>query len=179
VDRAQTVNLGGVQVEIDPARLGKQYLERADVVVLHAINDNLGKRPIYFSRTVGLYADAFGLTGYLEGQGFARKLNTQPIVPNDSIQPVAQLGYVNMPRTVALLFDVYHGETAARQRPRGWVDHPSEGILSLYGIEYATLAEGIRAKNPQLASRALVRADSIFKNTSFGFNPPAEVGPSH
>jgi len=35
----------------------------------------MGKRPIYYSRTVGPYADQFGLTGYLEGHGFARKLH--------------------------------------------------------------------------------------------------------
>src|SRR2546425_4999872 len=176
VDHAQAVNLGGVQVQLDPQRMGKEYLERADVVVLQAIKDNLGKRPVYFSRTVGLYADAFGLTGYLEGQGFARKLWSQPIVPNDTIQPVAQLGYVNIPRTTTLVFDVYHGDTAARQRPRGWVDRPSEGILWTYGLNYATLADVLRAKNPQLAMRALVRADSIFKNTpSIGYTLPPEA----
>src|SRR3989475_722138 len=176
VDHAQAVNLGGVQVQLDPRRMGHEYLERADVVVLQAIKDNLGKRPVYFSRTVGLYADQFGLTGYLEGQGFARKLWPQPITPSDSIQPVAQLGYVNIPRTTALVFDVYHGDTAARQRPRGWVDRPSEGILWTYGLNYAMLADVLRAKNPQLATRALVRADSIFKNTpTVGFTPPPEA----
>ncbi len=175
IDHAQAVNLGGVQVQLDPQRMGKEYLERADVVVLQAIKDNLGKRPIYLSRTVGLYGDGFGLTGYLEGQGFARKLWSQPITPSDSIQPVAQLGYVNVPRTTALVFDVYHGETAARARPRGWVDRPSEGILWTYGLIYATLADVLRTKSPQLATRALVRADSIFKNTpSIGYTLPPE-----
>ena len=126
-----------------------------------------------------MYADQFGLTGYLEGQGFARKLWPQPITPSDSIQPVAQLGYVNIPRTTALVFDVYHGDTAARQRPRGWVDRPSEGILWTYGLNYATLADVLRAKNPQLATRALVRADSIFKNTpTVGSIPPPPEAPS-
>src|SRR5467141_409524 len=63
-------NLGGVTVTLDPQQLGRQYLERADVVVLQAIRDQMGKRPIYYSRTVGPYADQFGLTGYLEGHGF-------------------------------------------------------------------------------------------------------------
>src|SRR2546428_2356693 len=176
IDHAQTVNPGGGQVQLDPRRLGHEYLERADVVGLQAMQDNLGKRPVYFSRTVGLYADQFGLTGYLEGQGFARKLWPQPITPSDSIQPVAQLGYVNIPRTTALVFDVYHGDTAARQRPRGWVDRPSEGILWTYGLNYATLADVLRAKNPQLATRALVRADSIFKYTpSIGYTLPPEA----
>jgi hypothetical protein len=180
VEKVQNVNLSGVQVILDPQRLGKQYIERADVVVLQAIKDNIGKRPIYFSRTVGLYADAFGLSTSLEGQGFARKLHPQPITPSDSIVPVQQLGYLNIPRTTALLFDVYHGDTAARYRPRGWVDRPSEGILSLYGIQYATMADPLRPKNPQLATRALLKADSIFKNTpEIGFTPPPEAPSTH
>jgi transmembrane protein TMEM260 (protein O-mannosyltransferase) len=180
VEKAQNVNLSGVQVTLDPQRLGKQYIERADVVVLQAIKDNIGKRPIYFSRTVGLYADAFGLSTSLEGQGFARKLHAQPITPSDSIIPVQQLGYLNLPRTTALLFDVYHGDTAARRRPRGWVDRPSEGILSLYGIQYATMADPLRPKNPQLATKALLKADSIFKNTpELGFTPPPEAPSTH
>src|SRR3989449_518442 len=74
LDQKRYVNFGGLTVTLDPQQLGRQYLERADVIVLEAIKDQLGKRPIYYSRTVGPYADQFGLTGYLEGQGFARKL---------------------------------------------------------------------------------------------------------
>jgi len=169
------LNLSGVLVTLDPQQLGREWIERADIVVLEAIKDNLAKRPIYFSRTVGIYADQFGLTGYLEGQGFARRLHGQPITPSDSIQPVGQLGYVNIPRSAALLFDVYHISGAARPRPRGWVDRPSEGILQTYGLMYTALSEAVRRTNPTLASRALVVADSIFKNTTLSFQPPGEV----
>ena len=169
------LNLSGVLVTLDPQQLGREWIERADIVVLEAIKDNLAKRPIYFSRTVGIYADQFSLTGYLEGQGFARKLHGQPITPSDSIQPVGQLGYVNIPRSAALLFDVYHISGAARPRPRGWVDRPSEGILQTYGLMYTALSEAVRRTNPTLASRALVVADSIFKNTTLSFLPPGEV----
>src|SRR5439155_580898 len=77
---------GGVAVTLDPQQLGRQYLERADVIVLEAIKDQVGKRPIYYSRTVGPYADQFGLTGYLEGQGFARKLRQQQLAESDSLK---------------------------------------------------------------------------------------------
>jgi Protein of unknown function (DUF2723) len=174
LEKKSTVNLGGVPVTLDPQQLGRQYLERADVVVLKAIENQMGRRPIYFSRTVGVYADQFGLTGYLEGQGFARKLHREPLVPSDSIQVLSALGFVNVPRTEALAFDVYHWAAAARHRPRGWVDRPSEGILATYGIIYQALAQALKAKQPQLATRALVLADSVFKNTSYGFVAPAE-----
>jgi len=174
LEQKTAVNLAGVTVTLDPQQLGRQYLERADVIVLQAIKDQMGKRPIYFSRTVGLYADQFGLTDRLEGQGFVRKLHQSPLAESDSIKPLQALGWVNLARTSALAFTVYHGDAAARHRPRGWVDRPSEGILATYGIVYQALAQALRATNPQLATKALVYADSVFKNTSYGFVPPAE-----
>ena len=168
------VSLGGVSVVLDPQQLGRQYLERADVIVLQAIKDQIGKRPIYYSRTVGPYADQFGLTGYLEGHGFARKLRQQPLADKDSIKLMSVFGFVNLPRTEALAFGVYHADAAARHRPRGWVDRPSEGILATYGLLYQSLAQSLRSSKPEVANRALLLADSVFKNTSYGYIPPAE-----
>jgi hypothetical protein len=162
------VQLGPITTTLDPGLIGRQYLERADVVVLQAIKSNEGKRPVYFSRTVGLYADQLGLTAYVEGQGFARKLHYQPIVPSDSIVAIGQLGYANVPRSTALMFGVYHGSAAARRRPRGWIDRPSEGIPALYGLMYQALAEAVKEKNPKVSAEARALADSIFKNTSYG-----------
>jgi len=174
LDKKRFVNLGGVTVALDPEQLGRQYLERADVIVLQAIKNQMGRRPIYFSRTVGPYADQFGLTALLEGQGFARKLQPRPLVASDSIKLVPVFGFVNLPRTEALAFSVYHSEAAARRRPRGWVDRPSEGILATYGLLYQSLAQVLRPTQPDLASKSLVLADAVFKNTSYGFTPPAE-----
>jgi Protein O-mannosyl-transferase TMEM260-like len=167
LDKKTTVQLGPITTTLDPGLIGRDYLERADIVVLQAIKDNIGKRPIYFSRTVGLYADQFGLTAYVEGQGFARKLHYEPIAPSDSIQAIGQLGYANIPRTTALLFGVYHGSVAGRHRPRGWIDRPSEGIPALYGMMYQALAQAVKEKDPKLSAHALALADSIFKNTSY------------
>jgi hypothetical protein len=175
LEKKQVVNLGGVSVALDPQVLGRQYLERADVVVLKAIENQLGKRPITFSRTVGSYADLFSLGDFLEGQGFARKLHQQPLAPSDSIMSFGPgLGLVNVPRSEALAFGVYHRASAARHRPRGWVDRPSEGILATYGIQYQALAQALKQRKPQLANEALLLADSIFKNTSYGFVAPGE-----
>ena len=167
-------NLGGLTVTLDPQQLGRQYLERADVIVLQAIRDQIGKRSIYYSRTVGPYADQFGLGGYLEGQGFARKLRRQPLAESDSIKLLPVFGFVNLPRTEALAFGVYHADAAGRRRPRGWVDRPSEGILATYGLLYQSLAQALRPTKPAVASRALLLADSVFKNTSYGLIPPAD-----
>jgi len=174
LDQKTYVNLGGVSVTLDPQQLGRQYLERADVIVLQAIKDQIGKRPIYYSRTVGPYADQFGLTGYLEGHGFARKLHQQSLAQSDSIKLMSVFGFVNLPRTEALAFGVYHTGSAARHRPRGWVDRPSEGILATYGLLYQSLSQALRPTKPEVANRALMLADSVFKNTSYGLIPPAD-----
>ena len=154
--------------------LGRPYVERADVIVLQVIKDQLGKRPIYFSRTVGLYADQFGFTGHLEGQGFARVLRTKELVPSDSIKGVQSLGYVNIPRTTKLLFDVYHADEAARPRPLGWLDKPSEGILQLYGLTYYTMAQELQASNSPFSARAQQIAQAIFRNTETTLQPLPE-----
>jgi len=167
LEQKTVVKLGTIATSLDPQLLGRQYLERADIVVLQAIKDQEGKRPFYFSRTVGLYADQMGLTGYLEGQGFARKLHYAPIAPSDSMLVVGQLGFVNVRRTNVLLFDVYHAHTAARSRPRGWLDRPSEGIPALYGLIYQAMGQALKSRDPQLSSRALALADSVFNNTSY------------
>ena len=174
LDQKRVAHLGSIDVTLDPQMLGKPYVERADVIVLQVIKDQMGKRPIYFSRTVGLYADQFGLTAHLEGQGFARALRTQELAPNDSIKAVQSYGYVNMPRTTRLLFDVYHSDAAARQRPRGWVDKPSEGILSLYGLTYYAMAQELQTSQSALAARAQQIAQSVFANTETRLQPLPE-----
>jgi hypothetical protein len=174
LDQKRVARLGALEVTLDPQMLGHPYLEKADVIVLQVIKDQLGKRPIYFSRTVGLYADQFGLTSRLEGHGFARALRAQELVPSDSIKAVQSLGYVNVPRTTALLFDVYHADAATRPRPRGWVDKPSEGILQLYGLTYYTMAQEIQTTHSALAARAQAIAQGIFRNTETLLQPLPE-----
>jgi hypothetical protein len=178
----RTVRLGTIDVTLDPQMLQRPYVERADVAVLQIIKDQLGKRPIYFSRTVGSYADQFGLTARLEGQGFGRVLRERELQASDSIKAVPSLGWVNVKRTTSLLFDVYHAESAARTRPRGWVDQPSEGILTTYGVLYYALAQELQATNPTLAARGQAIAGAVFRNTTINFQPlperPASPSPS-
>jgi hypothetical protein len=170
----RTVQLGPIEVTLDPQMLGRPYIERADVAVLQIVKDQLGKRPIYFSRTVGMYADQFGFTSRLEGQGFARALRIREVQASDSVKAVPSLGWVNVKRTTALLFDVYHTESAARPRPRGWVDEPSVGILTTYGVLYYALAQELQATQPTLAARAQLIAQEVFRNTSINFQPIPE-----
>jgi hypothetical protein len=154
-------------------------LQRADIITLRLIQDNLGKRPVYISRTVGNYGEQMGLAPYLLGQGLVRKLLPQPPVASDSVVSSPTLGWVDLERTKTLLFEVYHAESAARERPFGWIDEPSESILTLYAIVYGTFAQVLEAQvvdtittQPdsvftELAERATSLAERIFDNTSF------------
>jgi hypothetical protein len=122
--------------------LGQNVLMLSDLATLFLIRDNLGKRPIHFSWSDGGYPDqTFGLSQYLVSQGLVRKLVSRPVVPNDSIVLSQTLGYIDLPRTKALLKDVYHWKSAAQDRRFGWVDPPSGSILSLYQVVYSGAAQ--------------------------------------
>ncbi|PYP16573.1 MAG: hypothetical protein DMD52_07365 [Gemmatimonadetes bacterium] len=165
--------LGPIDVTLDPRTLGRGYLERSDLAVLQIIKDRLGERPIYFSTSTGPYADRLGLSPYLVGEGLVRRVVPRPVTPSDTVRLVEGRGFVNIPRTRALAFDVYRGgETAARPRPRGWVDVPSQNSLFGYVFVYDTIAATLRERDPALAARAAALRDAILANTTYAL--PAE-----
>ena len=168
-----TGHLGPIQVTVDPGALRRPYLLRDEVAILEIIKDQLGKRPIYFSASTGSYADQLGLSPYLVGEGLVRRVVPRPVTPGDSARLVEGRGFVNIPRTRALAFDVYRGgETAARPRPRGWVDVPSQNSLFGYVFVYDTIAAALREREPAVAARAVALRDAILANTTYAL--PAE-----
>ncbi len=155
---------GGVAFDSLQLRFGDEVLLRQDLATIFLIRDNLGKRPVFFSWSDGGYPDqTFGLSAYLVTQGFVRKLMPTPVAPNDSIVLSPGLGYVDLPRTKALLWDVYHWRTVTRERPVGWVDPPSGSILQLYSVIYGGVS-GPLAKSGD--STAAARADSVAREVS-------------
>ena len=162
------LSIAGFDLVLDPQRLGRPWLERADVMVLRAIQDQFGKRPIVFARTVAGYPDRFGFTANLVGQGMVRVLVPSPVVLNDTVQRSNELGLVNLPRTRELLERVYHAHTAARYRPRGWIDVPSENIPATYAFMYQTLGVMLLQSSRPEAMKLLAQADSMVANTSYG-----------
>ena len=112
---------GGVAFDSLQIRFGQDVLLRQDLATIFLIRDNLGKRPVYFSWSDGGYPDQTlraepvpGLAGVRAeadaDAGHAERL--------DRAEPQG-LGYVDLPRTRALLWDVYHWKTATRERPDG------------------------------------------------------------
>jgi hypothetical protein len=150
---------GGVAFDSLRIDFGQDVLMLQDLATIFLIRDNLGKRPVYFSWSDGGYPDqTLGLSPYLVSQGFVRKLMPKPVVPNDSIVMNPSLGYVNLPRTQKLLWDVYHWKSAARERPRGWVDQPSGSILQLYSVVYGGASKAFAAAGRK---EEAARADSV------------------
>jgi hypothetical protein len=168
LDRAVGGKIGPIQLTLDPQVLGRPYLDRSDLALLEIIKDQVGRRPIYFSTSTGTTAEQLGLSRYLIGQGLVRRLTPAPVVASDSIRLVEGRGFVDVPRARRLVFDVYHGgEAAARPRPRGWVDLPSQNSLLGYVFVYDTMAAALRDSDPALARRAMALRDAILANTSY------------
>ncbi|HKR54788.1 MAG TPA: hypothetical protein VJS20_00700, partial [Gemmatimonadales bacterium] len=98
-----------------------------------------------------------------------------PVVANDSIKVSPVQGrFTNIPLTVTLAFDVYHGTSAARYRPKGWVDGASQNILVPYIITYDTVAEALAKTDQKRAQQAYDTAVAILRNTRYQFQlaPP-------
>ena len=160
---------GGVNFDSLQIRFGGDILMLQDLATIFLIRDNMGKRPIFFSWSDGGYPDqTLGLSPYLVSQGFVRKLMPKPVVPGDSIVLSPSLGFLDLPRTEKLLWEVYNWKAAARDRPRGWVDVPSGSILQLYAVVYGGSAKAFaEAGRAELAARA----DSVARGVSRNLNP--------
>ncbi|MEA3247739.1 MAG: DUF2723 domain-containing protein [Gemmatimonadota bacterium] len=107
----------------------KQFLQKADVLVLQMIKD--GNRPVYFSRTSAGYPfDNLGLGAYLVTEGLARRVMPDSVKPGGDIVDVPGDGFMNVPRTEALWKEFKGPESLVFKGD--WVDRPSVGIPYLY-----------------------------------------------
>jgi hypothetical protein len=150
---------GGISVDSIQVRFGQDVLLRQDLATIFLVRDNMESRPIYFSWSDGGYPDqTLGLSPYLVSHGFVRRLMPAPVQPKDSIVLSQGLGYLHLPRTKKLLWDVYHWRAATRPRPYGWVDPPSGSILQLYSVVYGGAARSLEAAGDKVGA---ARADSI------------------
>jgi hypothetical protein len=132
---------GGVRFDSLTIAFGEEYLTLSDIATIFLIRENLGRRPIYFAWSAGGYPDqTLGLTGHLITNGLARKLSPTPVTAGGSLALSRGLGWIDTTRTRALLTQTYHYSAITRSRPRGWVDKPSQSILSLYEVVYGTAA---------------------------------------
>ena len=159
---------GGIAFDSLQIRFGQDVLLRQDLATIFLIRDNQGKRPIFFSWSDGGYPDqTLGLSQYLVSQGFVRKLMPTPVRPTEAVHLSPGLGYIDVPRTRTLLSNVYHWQTATRQRPFGWVDAPSGSILQLYSVVYGGSARVFEQVGD--TARAML-ADSVAREVTRELN---------
>ncbi|MEO8449028.1 MAG: DUF2723 domain-containing protein [Gemmatimonadota bacterium] len=171
LSKAPTQSLRFDSVEV---RFGQDVIDKKDLAILLMIRDNIGKRPIYFSWSAGSYPDqTLGLTPYLVSQGLVRKLYTKPVVPHGSVVMSQGLGWMDLDRTKSLLWNAYELNRSARDRPRGWVDAPSQSIIDIYSIVYAGYGATIRERGD---SAQAIKADSVARKVSASLAP--QVGKS-
>jgi hypothetical protein len=142
VERRSQLRVGNLVVTLEPGTY-----DQATYITLQAIRDNLGKRPIYFARTTGSSAQQLGLSPFVLGQGFVLRVSPDSIVGGADTVPVRGFGWLDLARSERLLFDVYHPESAARDRPRGWPDPPSQNILALYYTTFSIYALAVEQQS--------------------------------
>ncbi len=159
------VRAGGVEME-----LSGDYLDRSTLAVILLIRDNLGRRPIYFSWSAGGMPDAsLGLTPFLVTEGMVRRLHPTVVDPGEAVVFNRGVGFVDLDRSRALMWDTYHWRSAAQPRPYGWVDIPSASILQLYGIIYGGIGGALREAGD---SAGAARAEQVSRAVQQAIMPP-------
>ncbi len=164
----QLFEVDGIRASVLPENFPDHALNRADVLVLRLIKENWPRRPVYFSRTVGGYAQQLGLDTHLLLQGLARKLVPPTVAPNRDTVFVAGQGLVDADRTLALWDDVFQGPTSII-RTGSWVDKSSIGIPYLY-VTQAMLISEVEARrgNARRANATLHTAQQLATAVGLG-----------
>ncbi len=155
----QTVRKPGTDFTavIDPKNLPHQFLERADIFVLHLIVDN-PDRPVYLSATSGNYGGQLGFSNYLLTQGLARKvLPTPPQATKDTVNIPGE-GWMDVQRSLALWKEFQAPRALIRRGD--WVDRPSVNIPALYVMSGYFLAEGLAHDGDRAEGDSVLRTAS-------------------
>ena len=149
-------SVGGLHASIDPKNLDHGVLQRADLFVLHMIQDSWPQRPMYFARTSGGYARSLGLGENVLTQGLASKLFEPP--PQGSTKDSLYIqgdGWLDLARSDSLWNNVFTGPKSVLNTG-DWIDRPSVGIPYLYVATGMELAEALKLKGD------LKRAGDVF-----------------
>jgi hypothetical protein len=126
-------------------------------IFLAQIVNAIGDRPIYFAMTTQAYEE-LSLRPFLIRQGVALKLNNGPVEPDPArgiyeVPPSPIAGvigpFIDLPRTEALLSDVFMHRGGLPQRWGHWADAATDAIPAYYGYShmglysvYETVGEG-------------------------------------
>ena len=148
---------------------GERFLLPADVFMLNIIQTSLGDRPIYFATTTQAY-DRIGLRPHLLRQGLALKLVNGPLEPDaeqgivaipQSVQVQVPGGYVDLPVTDTLLWDVFVHRGGIPDEWEFWPE-PSTTNIPWYYLytHYAAYAAHLLKGEDEEAARHLERFEA-------------------
>jgi hypothetical protein len=141
---SQVYRAGGIEAVL-PANT---VMVPADIFLAYIIQASLGDRPIYFAMTTQAYEE-LNLRPYLIRQGVALKLNEGPVeadpgrgiyqVPPSQLSPL--IGpWIDLPRTEALLTDVFMHRGGFPHEWGHWVDAATDAIPAYYGYSHYGMA---------------------------------------
>ncbi|MGH9886989.1 MAG: hypothetical protein ACREBE_15790, partial [bacterium] len=157
----------GFSTTVDPRRLQYGVLQRADVLVLHMIQDAWPERPIYFARSAVGYPRSLGLENHMLIQGLASKLflpPTSPAAAKDTVF-VQGDGWFDITRSEELWKQVFDGPKAIVAEGR-WVDRPSVSMPAMYVFAGAELADALKSTGRSSdAQVVLAKAKQVAKAT--------------
>ncbi|HET9985834.1 MAG TPA: DUF2723 domain-containing protein [Longimicrobiales bacterium] len=134
----------------------------ADVFMTAIITNAIGDRPIYYATTTQTY-DNLNLFPFLVREGVAFKLNDGPIDP--AAQPgVVELPdnqftqitgkYIDLPRTQALLRNVFVHSNGFPEKWTHWVDKATQGIPYYYAYAHVAVGQADALQGRQAQAQA-------------------------
>jgi hypothetical protein len=113
-----------------------------DIMVLRLIQENFGRRPIYFALTAG-NANRMGLDRYVTQEGLAFKLNRDVVQPGPALAQGLFGTLVDVERTRRLMWDVYR-YARLFQADSLRLDPTDDNIAGNLAFGYMTLGDAYR-----------------------------------
>jgi hypothetical protein len=143
LDQSRVYRAGELQTELQQGSV----MIPSDAFMAAMINTAIDDRPIYFAMTTQAYEE-LNLRPFLIRQGVAYKLNNGPVQPDTArgiyAVPAQEAGfigpYIDLPRTEALLEDVFVHRGGFPTTWGHWVDSATEGIPFYYAYTYFGLS---------------------------------------
>ncbi len=153
----RTVRLGNMTIALAEGQIMLPWHQFA----LSAISSSLGDRPVYFASTTNAY-ESLGLESYLIREGLAFRLHNGNIAehtPQDVVRmPASPLSsvvgeWMNVPRTEALVWEVFAHRSGIPDDWSFWPDRSTLGIPNYYAWAYYALAQAAQLSEDEEGMR--------------------------
>ena len=167
LEQAQVFPAGSIEAMIPPGGV----LLPSDVFMANIIAGSIDDRPIFFAMTTTAYEN-LGLRPWLVRTGVAFKLHDGPdpttMAGVHRVPPSELSGYIgpylHLPRTEALLSDVFVHHPGFPEEWGHWVDRATEGIPQYYAFTHMGLSQILATTGDSVAANHhMDRFESFFR----------------